>query len=341
MIFTFKNIRLYDYLSASAAILFVILLISGPQRCTAGAAYGLKLSAEILAPAIFPFAVPVIFLMNTALFKKSKRKILIVYILSLLGGYPIGAKLINELQNNGDISAENAEHILPFCVNSGPSFVILAVGNGIFDNRNIGYILLFSHVITSFFLMLAFYRKLLFSKVADVKSNNSTPIMDNFIYSVHNASNATLSICAFVVLFSVVGAYTESFATTAKPFSIIISLLEITMAISKTRNVYFVSFLLGFAGFSVWMQVFAQSKTNIIRFTVIRTAHGALSAFITALIIKIFGIALPSLGNAVTANVKTVNSGYLLAFSMLVMSALLLVSISSKNHSGNLLRDML
>ena len=124
------------------------------------------------------------------------------------------------------------------------------------------------------------------------------------------------------------------------PLSAFLNLIEITTAISKTRNVYFISFMLGFAGLCVWMQVLSQIKANIFKFTVLRTAQGTLSALITMFIIRRLNIAVPAVSNTAGAHIEAINSGYTLAFSMLVMVILLLVSISSKNHTGNLLKDM-
>lgn len=339
MIFTSHKTRFFDYLSAAAAILFVAMLIILPRVSAKGALEGLKLSADILVPAVFPFAVPVIFLVGTGVFGNSRHKILILYVLSLLGGYPIGAKLISELKNSGDISGTNAEKLLPFCVNAGPSFIVSAIGTGILGDKNLGYILLISHILSSVILTFILNHKLLFSKTVGAKMRGM-PAFDNFVYSVHAAANATIYICAFVVVFSVGGAFAEYFST-GSSLAFLINLFEVTTAVSRSRNIYYISFLLGFSGFCVWMQVLSQEKTGLFRFAVIRTAHGALSYIITALIIKISGTAVQTLGNAGDVCFTADSSGYALAFSMLVMILLLLVSISSKNHTGNLLKDVI
>lgn len=47
-----------------------------------------------------------------------------VLLISFIGGYPVGAKIINGLYRDGEISLKTAERMLSFCVNAGPAFVV-------------------------------------------------------------------------------------------------------------------------------------------------------------------------------------------------------------------------
>ena len=117
-------------------------------------------------------------------------------------------------------------------------------------------------------------------------------------------------------------------------------LLEVTNAVTGMRNIVIIAFLLGFAGVSVWCQILSMGKLikiNFAVFTLSRTAHGVLSAVITALLLKAFGIAV-----TVSASVKytPTYNGIVLSLSMLSMVIVLIISLFSKKKTGNILKDI-
>lgn len=68
-----------------------------------------------------------------------------IFVMSILCGYPVGAKLIGECYENNLISDSQAKKISTFCSTSGPLFIVGAVGVAMFDNKLYGFILLFAH----------------------------------------------------------------------------------------------------------------------------------------------------------------------------------------------------
>lgn len=342
MIFTVKKLRIYDYLILLASILFIGLVVYLPGVCAKGGKEGLHLSAKVIIPSLFPFAVAVLYLMNSPVFKNTKRPVLVVYLLSLIGGYPIGGKLLGELSESGRISKSDAEKYLPFCVNAGPAFILLAVGKGILGSIKTGYILLAAHLLSSILITLLFAPKIL----TGVTRTQNTPKIKNagFAESVKNASGTTLNICAFVVFFSVINAYLVHFSSSLKRIKYLVFITEVTNAVSRTNNVYFISFLLGFAGISIWVQIFSVSgnlRTSILKFVLFRLLHGVFSAAICVLLFKIFRVSTPVISNGQAFGLNVFYSNSALAFSLLIMVLLLLINITAKKHTGNLLNDVL
>lgn len=343
MIFTVKKTCVFEYFAVFLSIFFIGLILSAPAVCAFGAKRGLKISADILVPSLFPFAIPVVFLINTPLYKNSKYRLPILFVFSLVGGYPIGGKLISELHKCGLLDKNTATKILPFCVNAGPAFIVIAVGKGILGSIKVGYILLISHTLASIILALIFLNKDLtrFSKEDAAESNFS--VSESIVSSVHIASGATISISAFVIAFSVINEYISYHSAAIKPLKYLLYFTEVTSAVTKTKNIYFISFLLGFAGLSIWMQVYSVSgelKAPFAKFSAVRTAHGILSMLITAAIFKAFKISVNTLSNNKSVIGKAFYSDYTLALSLIIMALLLLIKISSKKHSGNLLKDV-
>lgn len=69
---------------------------------------------------------------------------------SVISGYPVGAKITEELYSSGKITRTDACKMLSFCSTSGPMFIIGAVGAGMFNSTLAGYIMFTSHVLGAF-----------------------------------------------------------------------------------------------------------------------------------------------------------------------------------------------
>ena len=159
----------------------------------------------------------------------------ITVILSLIGGYPVGAKLLNEAVREKRISAEKAGLMLCYCVNSGPAFAVSAVGAGMYSSRVLGFALLAAHLLPSLIMcfLFSFIIKNDSRKPVSVKSPSAA---DNFVSSVSGASGALLSICGWVIFFSAVGAYIKHYSLRFPYLKYAALLLEVTNAVGGTRS---------------------------------------------------------------------------------------------------------
>jgi hypothetical protein len=68
------------------------------------------------------------------------------FICGIISGYPIGAKSVCDIYARGKISKSEAESLLAYCNNSGPLFVIGAVGVGIYGSLTVGVALYMVHI---------------------------------------------------------------------------------------------------------------------------------------------------------------------------------------------------
>ncbi len=71
----------------------------------------------------------------------------IVYLLSIISGYPVGAKITSEMYLNGALTKAQIMRINAFASTSGPLFIVGAVGVSMFISHTAGLIMLFSHYI--------------------------------------------------------------------------------------------------------------------------------------------------------------------------------------------------
>ena len=156
-------IKRINYLVAlGAVLLFTALIIINPTVCKEGVINGILISGRIIIPSLFPFTMCVLFIMKTGILRHlsplspltkcilgiSAEKFSI-FVLSLIGGFPVGARLINESCNRKEITETEGGIMLNYSINAGPAFIIGAVGNGIFASKKIGEILLLSHILAA------------------------------------------------------------------------------------------------------------------------------------------------------------------------------------------------
>lgn len=349
-----KKVCAAKIISLISAAAFIILVIVNPKVCTDGAAKGLLLAGRVIIPSLFPFTACVLFIMKTggldllgfaAPFTKKvfhiSPELFSVMLLSFIGGYPVGAKLLNEAVKSGRLSKKKAGIMLNYCVNAGPAFVILAVGGGILGSKETGSILLAAHITASLILSVFFG---FFIKREDTfkgKATENSSSADNFVSAVSDAASAVFSVCAYVVFFSTVNEYVNYAAQKIPLLKYVSPLLEVTNAVTHMRNIIIISFLLGFAGISIWCQILSVGKLIKINFAVFvlsRIAHGVISALICAPLLKVTGTAVNA--SALIKYAPSCN-GAALSLSMLSMVIVLLISLFTKKRTGNILNDVI
>lgn len=127
-------------------ILFCYALLDA-QTVVSGAVEGMKLALFVVVPSLFPFIFISLLCSNSI----SARKITllrpiervcgmpagsgILFLLGVCGGYPVGAQCIKTAYKQGSITKKDAERILGFCNNAGPSFIFGMVGGVLKDHR--------------------------------------------------------------------------------------------------------------------------------------------------------------------------------------------------------------
>lgn len=73
-----------------------------------------------------------------------------IYLCCIFAGYPTYAKIIND----STIPNKNKENLMLYCSHPSLGFTIYTLGNGIFHNIKIGYIIFFIQILTNFILFL-------------------------------------------------------------------------------------------------------------------------------------------------------------------------------------------
>ncbi len=148
-----------------------------------------------------------------------------VFLLSLLCGYPLGSKLSTEAFLNGELSYDEYESLCSITSNPNPIFLYSTIGIGFYQNKTIGMLFLISSLISSFIMLLLFYKKPSLSHInknINIIENtfnsllsigftiiifyiiiniiNESKIIDNIFYYISNIFNKDLSLIRYFML---------------------------------------------------------------------------------------------------------------------------------------------
>lgn len=344
--------KVSSFLMCVLFLSFSVLLILKPEVCKNSVANSIILCGQILIPSLFPFSFCILFLMNSEIFEKLEFlspitfKIFglsfypfVILVFSMLGGYPIGAKLLNEAVKSEILTQEQAEKMLCFCVNAGPAFIVSAVGSGILKNSEMGYVLLISHILSSL-LICRFFGNI---NITSPKNDTYLSLADNFVFSASSSANAMTGICSYVILFSVINGYIEHFSEKIHFLKPIIYITEVTKAVAKTHNIYQISFLLAFSGICIWCQILSVSKAikiNIFKFALFRIIHGLLSVLTTFLILEVYPLEITTFSNISSFSSKPFVSSASLGFSLFVLGVVFIISLSNRQNKTKILEEI-
>lgn len=274
---------------------------------------GLTLWANSVVPSLFPFFVATEILINTDIINILGKLLndymkplfnirgegSFAFIMGIISGYPVGAKIASEFRKNNICSKEECERLLSFSNNSGPLFIIGTVGILMYGSTIIGLLLFITHILAGITvgIIFRFWKR-------NTKSNLSTSsrkIQNNNISfsnlgevlsnSITNSISTIFLIGGFVVIFScvisilkasgILNILTSFIFPVFNTFNIdtsfvsplICGFLEITNGINSISqiackklsiNLILTAFLLGFGGLSVFLQVLSiTSKTDL------------------------------------------------------------------------------
>ena len=132
--------------------------------------YALNIWVNNLVPTLFPFFIisdilinykftdyiPIIFRKICKYLFNITDNMITILILSIISGFPSNARNTRTLYENGEISLDEANHILIFSHFSNPLFILTTVAVFFFNNKFLGIILLVSHYLSNFILGILF-----------------------------------------------------------------------------------------------------------------------------------------------------------------------------------------
>ena len=372
----FFFLHLKKYFLPFLFCLFTICLVFFSRSNITAAKDGLSLWANSVVPSLLPFFIATHLLSYTNIpsilgkfFSKIMRPIFNVpgegrfaFIMGIISGYPMGAKIAADLKEKGICSQEEAERLLAFTNNSGPLFIIGTVGITFFGDVRTGFLLFMTHILACISVGILFrfwkfrQKSTSFSpinKKADTNKVSLSNLGEVLASSIMNSVNTIVMIGGFVVIFSIIismlkeSHFLALFANFLKPFcentsyssGILSGLLELTNGIKQVAsipnkmisvNMVICSFLLGFGGISVLLQVLsitAKAKLSIKPYFFGKLLQGTLAAIYTSFLLNhfsFFNLDITPVFSHITSSNTSIDSSYFVLFGLLILSCILL-----------------
>lgn len=301
-------------------LILAVLLVLFPKISISAAGEGLKVWASTVFPSLFPFAVVSSMLVSFDMLKwadtlfypvvkhlhlsKASSQAIAV---GALSGYPVGAMVTKNLYINEKISGDDVEltaFASSFC---SPMFIIGTLGTGMLHDAKAGIAILVANYM-SYIIIISIYgvvmkKKTGSQRVIYVQQNKNYVNFGSVLKkSVDNASSALISVCGYIVLFSVVMGLIEHMLIPKSIIAIISAVLEISGGCAKISQASFSmsiktalsAFAVSWGGTCVVMQISGFINEcgikcrKLLLFKFIQGVVSSLLAFMTAKYLFLF-----------------------------------------------------
>lgn len=322
-----KNINVLITIICSILIVQIIL---APKVCIDGVISGALLFFYKVFPSLFSFLVVSNIILaydGVYIYSKLIGKLLcrplrlpvncsFVLIISMLCGYPLGAKYACELCEKNLIDLSTCERLLNIASNASPLFILGSVGISMFKNSTIGYILLLSNLLSCMIMGLLMPSKKTY--INQIHEKKHIYIHENIgkviKSSIENTIKNCMSIGGFVIIFSVVNnilknnfLFNSLIQELSKFMGIssdiiegsLLGIIEMTngcnlissSTASFTLKIIIVSFLFTFSGVSIISQVYSftyKFKISMKKYVIGKVFQGIICSTLSFLIYHLF-----------------------------------------------------
>ena len=236
--------------------LFTICLILFSNSNLTAAKNGLSLWANSVVPSLLPFFIATELLSYTNIvniFGKFLNKLMrpifnvpgegaYAFIMGIISGYPVGAKIVCKLKEEGKASSIECERLLSFTNNSGPLFIIGTLGISFLGDTQTGFLLFITHILACITVGFCFR----FWKTHDNSNLDNATIKNKFnpYPKANNHQNLSLSNLGDVLSISIKNAIkmVVMIGGFVVLFSVITSMLSSGHVISSASNILYVLF---------------------------------------------------------------------------------------------------
>lgn len=268
---------------------------------------GLTLCARSIIPALFPYFVVSGLFTSLGFAEGVGRRLAPVtehlfgvggagasaLFLGLLGGYPVGGRTAGQLYRAGRLEKDEAQRLLAFCNNAGPSFILGVVGLGCFQSLRAGVLLYVIHALSAVLVGVLQKKKGRPRRSAPRPLSPPEKILPAFIRSVQDSAGAMVRICGFVVFALVVQALLAELTGITHPAAL--GFIELTGGVvrlgSSPSDFVWAATLLGWGGLSVHGQtaaVLAGTGLRMDRYFLGKLLQAAVSAVLAYMAVRFF-----------------------------------------------------
>lgn len=297
--------RLTHILAAAPLLLAMAFFLSAPVKYAECVREGISLWAVSVLPVTFPFLFLTALLTQTKLYRALSRAATplangvfrvsgaggCAALLSLLSGYPVGARTVSELYKRGEIGQEEVFRLACLCSTSGPMFLVGTVGAVMFSSPAAGWILMLSHLlgVQLVCVLLRIKKPPLPKRLPALTEQSGNPLFDGLYSAVISILCAGGAIAVFFAFGQMLSDLLVFLPLGKTELGVMRGLLEMTAGCSflaqapSPLSLALCAFLVTFGGACVLVQQLAFLSDTGIRplpFILVKIAQGTLAALI-------------------------------------------------------------
>lgn len=328
----------------------IMLLLCYPQAASDGFRHGLDICLNMLLPSIFPFLFLSSMVINLRLFDSIGKKMklimnfifklpgeaLPIILVSLIGGYPVGAFLIKSAFEKGIITSMQGRRMLLFCVNPGIAFTMSVIGVNLYSSVKIGLTVFAASILSS--LTLGVLSRF-FEEGNDVRKKSASDSVIQHVSvitldTMNTCIRSTVNICAWITVFSCLSSLLDVINMEAGFSEFIKMICEVTNGVMIARSNYSIAVLLailGFGGFCIHLQilpVLISLKLNYKYFLCSRIICGALNCILSLFISSFFQSEIPVMSYNTKCEAAIFSSSDALCAFLVIMCGLFVLGDS-------------
>ncbi len=292
-------------------ILLIMLILIRSEYVILFAKDSMNMCYELIIPTLFPFFVCSGLLIYSGFgtfLARFSQKIMrplfnvapagsAAFVLGIISGFPLGAITAVQLYRSGNISKSEAERLLAFCNNSGPLFIIGSIGTAIYGKPMWGAALYGIHILSSIIvgIMYRFYNKNKHTAPPTHLNTIELTLPEVFSRALSESAKNIITVCFSIIFFSAVSrALLANTHLPAALDALVSGLFEFSTGTLKTSMLSYslyekfiiTSFIMGFSGLSVHIQVMAVtsgSGLSLKPYISGKILHGIVASLLTAL----------------------------------------------------------
>lgn len=327
-----KKVR--DYVIVGLILIIMIAIIKSPKIAVESAKEGLNTWFNILVPSLLPFFILSELLISLGFIESFGRLLQPIMgplfnlpgigafplTMSVVSGYPVGAKLTSQLRKDNLISRTHANRLICFSSTSGPLFILGSVLVGMLNAPDLSFLMIAPHYLGTFTIGLFFSlsksrdknKTYLEDKYPPMKKESKENKNNNsFGYlisrSIKNSIDSILIIGGFLIIYSLI----INLLLLSKSYKYLILLIsnwinvnpeilkglvsgfiELTtgcknlalVKINIFNKIILINFLIGWGGLSIHSQALSfisETDINANIYLFSKLIHGALSSTYT------------------------------------------------------------
>lgn len=294
----------------------IYFMITASNKVIESVNFSISIWKDNLFPTLFPFFVISSLLLNYGfvdilgnLLSKPMNKLFhlpgccgFVLAISLVSGFPSGAKYTKDLVENNLITIKQAERLLTFTHYSNPLFILGMIGSILLNNQKLAYLIMIAHIVSGLLVGIIFREKNYYScENMQKKSNKTSKTFGQLLTeSIMSSLNTMFLLLGIVTIFLIISTIIKNIVSLPPILSTIVSgILEMTQGVklaslmqtSELIKIIIITGIISFGGLSVHMQVLgiiSEQKIRYKYFFLARIIHSILAMLLVSIIYILF-----------------------------------------------------